>query len=120
MSSPKRFTIDIPQIKLDNLRRKLSLAEFPDELDGAGWDLGCPLADVQRLVKLWEHWDWRKAEKKLNEFPHFHTNVEVDGFGSLDIHFLHQKSEAKGAIPLLFVHGCKSRHLKSYTAPAPF
>jgi Epoxide hydrolase N terminus len=107
MSAPKPFTIDINQKKIENLKTKLSLAEFPDELGEAGWDLGCPLTDIQRLTKAWESWDWRKAEKELNQLPQFHTDINIDGFGGLDIHFVHQKSEIKGAIPLLFVHGCK-------------
>ena len=108
MSSPEPFTIAIVQSKVDRLKQKLSLADFPDELDNSGWDLGCPLADIKRLTKAWEHWDWRQAETKLNEYPQFHTGIEVDGFGSLDVHYLYQESEAKDAIPLLFVHGCKS------------
>jgi len=107
MSDLKPFTIEIPPAKIDKLRQKLSLAEFPDELEGSGWDLGCPLADIKRLTKAWEQWDWRQAEKKLNAYPQFHMDIDVDGFGTLDIHFLLQRSEAKDAIPLLFVHGCK-------------
>src|ERR1700738_5390951 len=100
MPSPKPFTIDIRQSRKDNLREKLSLAEFPDELHEAGWDLGCPLSEIQRLAKAWQHWDWRQAEKKLREYPNFTTDVEVDGYGSLDIHFVHQRSDVTGAIPL--------------------
>ena len=107
MPSPKPFAIDVPQSKIDSLRQKLSLAEFPDELEGAAWDLGCPLADMRRLTEAWKHFDWRKAEKKLNEYPHFHTDIDVEGFGNLDIHFVHQRSEVEGAIPMLFSHGCK-------------
>ena len=106
MSSPEPFTIAISQSKIDGLRQKLSLSELPDELEGAAWDLGCPLNDIDRLVKAWKNWDWRQAERRLNEVPQFHTSIEVDGFESLDIHFVHQKSEVIGAIPLLFVHGC--------------
>jgi hypothetical protein len=39
----------------------------------------------------------------MNKLPNFITKIDVEGFGELDIHFLHQKSSA-GAIPLLFVH----------------
>jgi len=105
MSFPKPYKIDVPQSKVDVLNKKLSLAEFPDELEGAGWDLGSPLADVKRLTKAWEQFDWRKAEQKLNELPHFTTDIEIDGFETLNVHFIHQKSDRKGAIPLLFVHG---------------
>lgn len=108
MSDIKPFIIEIPQSKIDKLKLKLSLAEFPDELEGAEWDLGCPLSDIKRLTKGWEACDWRQAEKKLNAYPQYHTDIDVDDFGSLDIHFVHQRSEAKNAIPLLFVHGCRS------------
>ncbi|KAG7005747.1 epoxide hydrolase [Physcia stellaris] len=105
MASPKPFTINVPQEKIDRLKQKLALADFPDELDQSGWDLGSPLADIKKLTQAWQGHDWRAAEKKLNEFPQFHTDIEVDGFGTLDIHFVHRKAEDKDAIPLLFVHG---------------
>jgi len=108
MSPIQPYNISIPQSQIDNLKQKLPLASFPNELEDAGWDLGCPLTDIKRLTKAWEHWDWRQAEKKLNAYPQFHTDIEVDGFGTLDTHFVFQKSEAKDAIPLLFVHGCRS------------
>ncbi|KAF7897871.1 uncharacterized protein EAF01_008837 [Botrytis porri] len=106
--SPQPFKISIPQAKIDTLKTKLSLAEFPDELDSAEWDMGVPLSDMKRLTKAWEKWDWRVAEKDLNrklEGAQFTTGVEVDGFGELDVHFVWQKSEVVGAVPLLFVHG---------------
>ena len=106
--SPQPFKISVPQEKLDILKTKLSLAEFPDELDSSAWDLGVPLADMKRLTKAWEKWDWRQAEQRLNKLPQFHTSITVDGFDPLDIHFIWQKSEVKNAIPLLFCHGCKS------------
>lgn len=108
MAAIQPYTINVPQEKIDNLKRKLELAEFPSELEGSAWDLGSPLADIERLTKAWARWDWRQAEAKLNKLPQYHTNVEVDGFGTLDIHFLHQQSEVPNAIPLLFVHGCRS------------
>ena len=37
--------------------------------------------------------------------PQFTTDVDVEGFGFLKIHFVHKLSDTKGAIPLLFVHG---------------
>lgn len=108
MADVKPYTISISQEKVDILKKKLSQAEFPDELDGSAWDLGSPLADVKRLTKAWEKWDWRQAEEKLNKYPQFLTDVEVAEFGKLNIHFIHQKSDVANAIPLLFVHGCKA------------
>jgi hypothetical protein len=69
--------------------------------------VGAPLADVEKITKKWEKWDWRQAEERLNNVPQYHSGVKVDGFGELDIHFVWQKSEVTNAIPLLFVHGCK-------------
>jgi Epoxide hydrolase N terminus len=62
MSPPKPFLINTPQSKIDVLKQKLEFAEFPDELEGAGWDLECPLSEIQRLVSAWRRWDWRKTE----------------------------------------------------------
>lgn len=65
-----------------------------------------PRKDIKDLTKYWlEKFDWRAVEKKLNELPHFITPITVEGFNPLDIHFIHQKSDVKDAIPLLFVHG---------------
>ncbi|KAJ8068330.1 hypothetical protein OCU04_003892 [Sclerotinia nivalis] len=106
--SPTPFQISIPQEKIDTLKTKLSLAQFPDELSDAEWDMGVPLASMKRLTKAWEEWDWRVAEENLNKTlkdAQFTTGVDVDGFGELDVHFVWQKSEVKEAVPLLFVHG---------------
>lgn len=106
MSNITPFKIDVSEAKLQRLKQKLALADFPDEVEGVGWDRGSPLADIKRLTEYWrEGYDWRKAEKKLNELPQFTADVEVEGFGALNVHFVHQKSEVENAIPLIFVHG---------------
>ena len=106
MSQIKPYKITIPQEKVDRLKQKLELADFPTELDGADWEYGTPLAEVKRLTEYWhKKFDWRRAEAKMNELPHFSTDISVDNFETLNIHFVHQKSEVKGAIPLLFAHG---------------
>jgi microsomal epoxide hydrolase len=111
MASAKLFKISVPQEKIDALKQKLSLTQFPDELEASGWDLGSPLNDIKRLTKAWEQFDWRQAENKLNETPQFTTDIDVAGFGTLNIHFVHQTSKVTGAVPLLFVHGCKLSEL---------
>lgn len=106
MADIKPYTISIPSSKVEDLKKRLELATFPDELDDAAWDMGVPLADVQRLTQYWkDEYDWRAAEAKLNEFPHFISDIQCDGFEPLAIHFLHQKSKVENAIPLLFIHG---------------
>ncbi|KAI9817380.1 MAG: hypothetical protein M1832_004687 [Thelocarpon impressellum] len=106
MSDIKPFEIAVPEPQLARLKQKLDLASFPDELDGAGWDMGAPLSDIKRLAARWrDGFDWREHEARLNRLPQFRTAVPVEGFGDLDIHFVHQNSLVKDAIPLLFIHG---------------
>jgi hypothetical protein len=100
------YKIAVPQDKLDILKKKLDLVTFPDELDDAEWSRGSPLADIKRLAAYWrDSYDWHKTEAQLNEFPQFITDIAVDGYETFKIHFIHQKSEVKNAIPLIFVHG---------------
>lgn len=108
MASIDPYTFTVPKEKLEQLKQKLSLSTFPDELDEASWDYGSPLSDIKRLAKYWqENFDFRKLESEINELPNFSTPINIDRFGSLNIHFVHQKSDVKNAIPLLFVHGCE-------------
>ena len=107
-NSEKPFKLAVPDADLELLQKKLELVRFPDELDGAAWDYGVPLEDVKRLTEYWKtKFDWRKAEAEINTLPMFTRDIEVEGFGTLNVHYVHQKSEVKGAIPLLFVHGCE-------------
>jgi len=100
------YTISIADSRIDDLKQRLFLARFPDELDSAAWDLGAPLADVKRLTAYWrDRYDWKQAESKLNELPHYTTEIHVDGYDPLQIHFMYKKSNNTSAIPLLFVHG---------------
>jgi hypothetical protein len=107
------YEISVPQPTLDTLNAKLAAATLPDEVDGAGWDMGVPLGDMKRLTKHWlTDFDWRVVEKKLNALPNFTTSIAADGYELMEIHFLHQKSKANDAIPLLFVHGWPGNFLE--------
>ncbi|KAJ8081542.1 hypothetical protein AAF712_011107 [Marasmius tenuissimus] len=101
------FKISISDAQLSLLKQKLELTRLPDEIDDAGWDYGAPLGDIKRLVARWKNgYDWRKHERQLNdELPQFTRDIEVDGHGVLNIHYVYKRSEAKGAIPLFFAHG---------------
>lgn len=107
MSSIYPYTIAVPDNELEKLTQKLSAASLPDELDDASWGYGASLADIKRLTQYWKDgYDWRREESEINNLPNFSTAIEIGGFGSLDIHFVHQKSNVEKAIPLLFSHGC--------------
>ncbi|KAG6900644.1 hypothetical protein C0993_006748 [Termitomyces sp. T159_Od127] len=101
------FAIAVPDEQLSLLSKKLALVTLPDEIDDANWDYGVPLTNIKRLVDRWKNgFDWRKQETALNaELPQFMRDIDVEGYGTLNIHYVHKKSEVGGAIPLLFVHG---------------
>lgn len=107
------FQINVPESQIEDLKARLSLAKFPDELDQAGWDMGAPLGDVKRLVAYWkDKYDWRRAEAELNKYPQYTTTIQAGGFEPLKIHFVWRKSSIESAIPLLFVHGWPGCHIE--------
>lgn len=103
----KPYTIAIPDSKIQRLKQKLSVFDLPDEVPGVEpWSRGPPLADIKRLAAYWrDGYDWRAAEARLNSLPNFMTQIEVEGYDTYDVHFVHQQSQVQNAIPLLFVHG---------------
>lgn len=102
--SIRPFRIEIPDIEVDDLRRRLADARWPRDLPETGWDRGIPTAYLRPLAEYWrDRFDWRTQESRLNELPHFVT--EVDG---QQIHFVHVRSSVPGARPLLLLHGWPS------------
>ncbi|WP_238007740.1 epoxide hydrolase [Dactylosporangium sp. AC04546] len=95
------FSVEVPQAELDELRRRLERAQWPDELPGAGDAYGVPQSRVRELTRYWlEHFDWRAVEARLNAHPQFLT--EIDG---ATVHFIHVRSANPDATPLILTHG---------------
>jgi epoxide hydrolase len=95
------FTIETPQAELDDLRRRLADANWPDELPGVGWDYGVPMGFVRGLADRWAtSYDWRTWEARLNAYPQFTTTIDGQ-----NIHFLHVRSPEADAFPLILTHG---------------
>jgi hypothetical protein len=103
------FEINIPDKLIESVKEKLATATFPDEVDFSDdWNYGATLSNVKRLANYWKDgFDWRAQEAKLNQVPQFTTNVNVQGFGEIAVHFVHQRNSNPNSIPLLFCHGCK-------------
>lgn len=87
---PNPYSISVPDETLQELKQRLAWAKFPGQFESANQDpcdFGVPAREAQRLASSWEDgYDWRKAESQLNELPQYHTDIEVVGFGVLDIH----------------------------------
>jgi pimeloyl-ACP methyl ester carboxylesterase len=93
--------IDVPQERLDDLRRRVQATVWPEEELVPDRTQGVQLATMQALANYWTtDYDWRKCEAKLSALPQFVT--EIDG---VDIHFIHVRSKHKGALPIIVTHG---------------
>lgn len=109
-NSIRPFQISVPEDKLSLLGKKLELTAFPEQVSFSDDEkYGASRARIEKIVEHWKSgYSWREHEARLNTLPQFTTTVEVDGFGDLDIHFIHKRSKSADSIPLLFCHGCKS------------
>jgi Epoxide hydrolase N terminus len=109
------FQVDVPQEKLDELRRRIDAARLPSKELVDDRSQGVQLATIQELARYWKSdYDWRKAEAKLNPLPQFTT--EIDG---VDIHFIHVKSQHEDALPLIMTHGWPGSVIELLEAVGP-
>jgi epoxide hydrolase len=98
------FRIQVPDSVLTDLKQRLARARFADEFTGADWNYGTNLAYLQELVTYWrDTYDWRVHERRLNQFDQFMTTID-----GVEVHFVHQRSKAPNAMPLLLLNGWPS------------
>ena len=94
------FTVSVPQADLDDLAARLDRTRLPRPAPGDSWDYGVPNSYLSETLATWRSgFDWREQEARMNEFPHYRT--EIDG---QPVHFLHVPSAEADAVPLLLVH----------------
>ncbi|KAH9163038.1 alpha/beta-hydrolase [Lactarius sanguifluus] len=73
---------------------------------GAGWSINhVGVSDVGRRRLSMNDRRFSPSAGGINYISHHYPLAAVEGFGELSVHYVHQRSTAKGAIPLLFVHG---------------
>ncbi|WP_350347595.1 epoxide hydrolase family protein [Agromyces sp. G08B096] len=93
------FRVEVSQAELDDLRERLARTRLPQPAPGDDWSTGTPNHYLRAALEAWREFDWRAAEARINELPHFIT--EIDG---QPIHFIHVRSPHAGATPLLLAH----------------
>ncbi len=125
-----RFTIEVSDEELDDLRRRIRHTRWPDQIPGVGWDQGADLGYLQNLLHYWaEEFDWREQERWLNSFEHhlvdgvdFPTALHGHGRGGSEdevpVHFIHARATRGGGVPLVLTHGWPSCFAE-YLALAP-
>ncbi|HEV2493391.1 MAG TPA: epoxide hydrolase [Terriglobia bacterium] len=95
------FKVHVPQAALDDLKKRLANARWPEKEPVTDWSQGVPLAKAQALVEYWRtRYDWRRVESTLNGLPQFRT--QIDGLG---IYFIHVRSKHENALPIILTHG---------------
>src|SRR5580700_464617 len=95
------FKVNVPRAALDDLKRRLATARWPDKEPVTDWSQGVPLARIRALTDYWAgDYDWRRAERALNALPQFRT--ALDGVG---IYFIHARSKHERALPIILTHG---------------
>jgi pimeloyl-ACP methyl ester carboxylesterase len=101
IGTPEPFTIAVPDQVLDDLRQRLALTRWPDDIPASGWQYGASLQYLQDLVAYWQHeYDWRAQERLLNRFPQY--RVQLD---DIRLHYIHQPGIGPDPLPLLISHG---------------
>jgi microsomal epoxide hydrolase len=98
---PEPFQIHVDEAVLADLNRRLAATRFPDEVPDNNWRCGTDLAYLKSLIEYWRTgYDWRRHEAALNRFRQY--KVRLAGIG---IHFIHEESKGRNAMPLLISHG---------------
>jgi len=98
------FEIAVPESVLDDLRRRLRRARWPEALAGSPWQLGTDVGYLKELVDYWiDGFDWRRIEAELNRFDQFTTEVEGQR-----LHFVHQRAATDDALPIILLSGWPS------------
>ncbi len=114
MTAITPFKIAIADAAIDDLKVRLEGARWPAATT-EDWSHGQPVHFVKELADQWrKRFDRRAREQELNGFPQFLT--EIDG---QTIHFLHIKSKAPNAFPLILTHGWPSTFYEFFDIIGP-
>jgi len=116
MTSPKPFTIAVPEKKLQAIHDRVADYQWFDAPAGTPeWAFGMSTPVLKDIQSYWlNEYNWRAQEVLLNQYPQF--VAEVDG---LPIHFLHLVGEAGGKRPLLLTHGWPGSVFEFWEAIGP-
>jgi len=102
----KEYKVSISEAAIEDLHHRLTQTRWPDEVEGASWNYGIPVAYMREIVDYWIHkFDWKTVEKRINSFNQYKADIE--GIG---IHFVYEKGRGPNPRPLLLLHGWPSSY----------
>jgi len=100
------FTISIGDEVIADLHDRLDRTRWTDAATVDDWSQGAPLAYVQDMCRYWRaQYDWTARQAVLNRYPQFTMTLDGEGDEPLDVHFVHLRSSAPDATPLILTHG---------------
>jgi pimeloyl-ACP methyl ester carboxylesterase len=114
---PRPYTVSVDPVLIEDTRMKASNFRTSNDNNAPAWFDGPPASDINSFATYWaDEYDWSAVQDEINaNFSHFYTTVPPPGNGyneTVDLHFIHQRSERKDAIPILFLHGWPSTSLE--------
>ena len=100
MEAP-RFTIDIPQTEIDDLRERLARTRWPVDPGSRDERYGAPRHYIEPLLTYWrDEYDWRSVEAQMNFYDN--RRVEIDG---VPVHFQRIPGKGPDPTPIVLTHG---------------
>ena len=83
----EKFNVRISDKDIDELRTKIKLTRWPDEINNKRWSHGTSLSFLKKLSKYWlDDFDWRIHEDQINKVGSYKFKTK----SGLKIHFLHR------------------------------
>jgi pimeloyl-ACP methyl ester carboxylesterase len=101
VATQRRFTVEVPQAELDDLRDRLHRTRWPADPGNPDGRYGARAEWARDLVHHWaEVYDWRAVEARMNAIDQF-----VVELGEIPIHFQHVAGKGPDPVPLVLTHG---------------
>ena len=98
---PERFTIEVSDTVLADLRERLERTRWPEDPGNDDWRYGASRIYLEPFVQYWiDHYDWRTHEAAMNRFEHFRVTID-----DVPVHYLRQRGSGPSPTPLILTHG---------------
>ena len=99
-----RFEIKVPGTAIEDLKARIKLTRWPDEVENAQWNYGTSLQYMRDLAHYWlEYFDWNKQVQYLNTFNQHQVRIN-----DCSVHFVYEKGKGHNPIPIIISHGWPS------------
>jgi len=100
-SKVEKFTVDVPEAHLEDLRNRLRNARLPLDFNNDNWEYGTNGRYLEELIAYFlNDYDWRAVEARMNRYEHFTTTID-----DVPIHFMKIEGKGPNPKPLIMTHG---------------